>query len=66
MARGEYRIEVRIEKGNEDWIPLIEADPVPDLEDMSTERSAQLLRNQVTKLNRQAGWYQYRTGYVYE
>lgn len=67
--KGEYIVEVREAGTHPDaadaWKPAIAFDPLPDCEDMDTERALQRMRDEVAKLNRQAGWYQFRTTYVF-
>jgi hypothetical protein len=64
MIMGEYRIEVRDNSVTEVWRPSVDADPVPDHNDMATETAAQKQRELVTRWNRETGWYKYRTIYV--
>ena len=62
---GEYRIEVRDNSVTEVWRPSVDADPIPDHNDMATETAAQKQRELVTRWNRETGWYKYRTIYSY-
>jgi hypothetical protein len=64
MIMGEYRIEVRDNSVTEVWRPSVDADPIPDHNDMATETAAQKQRELVTRWNRETGWYKYRTIYV--
>lgn len=61
---GEYVLELRENSISETWRPSVDADPVPDHNDMATEQAAARLRSEAAKLNREAGWYKYRTQYV--
>lgn len=49
---GEYRPEM-MSPSTKDWVPIPTLDPVPDREDMATERDAHTLRMAVAKMNKQ-------------
>lgn len=62
---GEYVVELRDNSQDmKNWRLSVDMDPVPDMGDLATERAAAQLRAEVATLNRQAGWYKYRTLYV--
>lgn len=61
---GEYVAEFRTDPMTDEWRPALDLDPVPDNDDLATERAAEAMRGTVTKLNRQVGFYKYRTRYV--
>lgn len=64
MASGEYVAELST-SDRPGWRPVPDLDPVPDNNDLATERAAHDLRMAVAKLNREDDTTrQYRTRYV--
>ena len=67
---GEYVIQVRdagTEPGDESaWRASLAFDPVPDENTLAAERMVDDMRTEVTKMNRAAGWYQFRVRYIPE